>query len=170
MSTQTHATRWQTILRKLAGRPTPYWRTRLEDEQAPTPMRAAGQQIAFQLVFVFMLSLIVLLPAAYLSMLVFVAPGGLPQIIGAQLAEVCRSTGNCDIRYLLAGYAFAVDFVIVASAFLVITISRASTLDDGASDLSQDLAYIDQRIVSLRDELVMAGIITLPKEERKADD
>jgi len=166
MATQAQLKSMGAFFRRIAAS-TPYWRTRLEDEQEPAPMVGVGRQIVYQVTFVTILTMLVLLPAAYLSMLVFVTPGGLPQVIGTQLADICLATGNCDIRYLLAGYAFAVDFVIVASAFLWITIGRASRLGETTSDLEQDLAFLDARIVGLRNELVMAGIITLPAEERK---
>jgi hypothetical protein len=169
MATPTQAVRWKEIIRRLYGRATPYWRKRLEDEQEPSRVWAIGEQVIFQIIFAMFLGLLVLLPAAYIALLVFVQPGGLPQVIGSQLADVCRATGNCDIHYLLAAYAFAINFVIVASVFTVVTIGRASAYGQSPSDLEQDLAYIDERIVSLRNELVMAGIITLPAEERKDD-
>jgi hypothetical protein len=168
MATQTQATKWKSIIRRVLVRPSPYWRTRLEDEQEALalPILAAVRQVVAQILFAVLLALAVLMPTAYISMLVFVVPGGLPQIVGSQLADVCRTTGNCDIHYLLAGYAFAVNFAIVASVFLVVTIVRATSIGDNAPSTDQDLAFIDERIVGLRNELVMAGIITVPKEER----
>lgn len=163
--TQTVA-KWKSIMRRLYGRQVPYWRKRLEDEQEPAPMLAAGQQVAFQVLFAVVLAMLVLLPAAYLSVIVFVVPGGLPQVIGSQLADVCRSSGHCNFGELMAGYAFAVNFIIVAAAFLVITIGRVTTAET-ASTHEQDLAFIDARIVALRDELIASGILTVPAEERK---
>lgn len=168
MATQTQTVQnWKKVIRGLVSRPTPYWRKRLEDEQESAPIFAMGAQVVSQIVFAMILGLLVLLPTAYLSMLVFVVPGGLPQIIGSQLADVCRATGNCDVHYLLSGYVFAVNFVIVVSAFIAIGIGRVTTsVGESPSDIEQALAFVDERIVGLRNELVIAGIITVPAEER----
>lgn len=169
MATQTQAAKWRSLLRRLT-RPTPYWRQRLDDEQATEPLAEVAKQIGEQIVFLIALALVVLLPTAYLAGIVFAHPGGLPQVIGEELANTCRISGNCDFGYLMAGYAFGIVFTIVAAGFLVIMIRRAFRLFDGPSDTEQSLAALDARIVALRTELVTSGIITVPAEERKEED
>ena len=108
---------WRAFLRRWITRPTPYWRKRLEDEQDKSDWNSGFTVIVWQVFFV-MVAAVTLAAMAQLAVLVFVVPGGVPGVIGQQLADVCRATGNCEFGYLLAGYAVALH-ILAAMAILL---------------------------------------------------
>ncbi len=101
---------------------------------------------------------------AQLAVLVFVVPDGVPGVIGRQLADICVASGNCDLGYLLAGYAVALHILAAVAILIITSISRMSKLND--RDRHQaDMAFLDARFVELREELMAAGILTKTPEE-----
>jgi hypothetical protein len=164
MATQTMPKdKWRALMRRLIPRATPYWRTRLEDEQDQSEWSAGFELIVWQ-VFQLMVFAVTLSALAQLALVVFVVPDGVPGVIGRQLAEVCQATGRCDFGYLLAGYAVALHILAAAAILIITSIARMTKLNE--RDRHQtDMAFLDQRFVELREELMAAGILTKPPEE-----
>lgn len=164
---------WQAYLRPALRRL--IW-PRRKSYWADSPIDDIGEanRLGATVVSIFMLfmvqAIVILLPTAYLVQLVFVVPGGLPGVIGRQLADVCLSGGNCDFELLLAGYAFAVIFLVNSLALIVYgAASVAGWIDkDNTEDLVFALAVIDDRVCNLQNELVEAGV--LPEEAEDDDD
>jgi len=164
MATQTQAKwTWRAALRRLIPRATPYWRTRLEDEQDESEWSAGFKLIIWQVFFV-MVAAIVLAAMAQLAVLVFVVPNGVAGVIGTQLAEICKASGNCDFGYLLAGYAVALQILAAVAILIITSVSRMSKLNEPDRH-EADMAFLDRRFVELREELMAAGILTKPPEE-----
>lgn len=164
---------WQTYLRPalrrlLWPRRKSYWADSPIDD-IDEVSRMGTRFMSVVLLFVIQ-ALVILLPAAYLVQIVFVVPGGLPGIIGQQLADVCLSGGSCDFDLLLAGYAFAIVFLINALALIVYGLASAvGWIDkDNTEDVVYALAVIDDRVCNLQYELVEAGV--LPDMEEDDDD
>lgn len=154
---------WRAVLRHFIPRATPYWRTRLEDDQEESEWPVWAELLVWQVLQVGVLA-VTISAMAQLTLAVFLVPGGLPAVIGQQLGDVCRITGNCDFGYLLASYAVAVDILIGVGILLISSILRATTWK-GRDRREEDMAWLDARFVELRDELMAAGILTKPPEE-----
>src|SRR5579859_4734858 len=150
MATQTQSKwSWRAWLRRWITRPTPYWRKRLEDEQDKSEWSAGFTLIVWQVFFV-MVAAVTLAAMAQLTLLVFVVPGGVPGLIGRQLAEMCQASGNCDFGYLLAGYAVALQILAAVAILIITSISRMTKLNM-RDQHAADMAWLDKRFVELRD-------------------
>lgn len=164
MATQTMSKeKWRALMRRLIPRATPYWRTRLEDQQQESEQGAGFELVVWQ-VFQLMVFAVVLSALAQLTLIVFVVPDGVAGVIGHQLAEVCQATGRCDFGYLLAGYAVALHILAAAAILIITSITRMTKLNERDSHKA-DMAFLDTRFVELREELMAAGILTKPPEE-----
>jgi hypothetical protein len=154
-----------------------FWDVSLDDELDPslsTTAISAGIAISRNIVgIVFLMigqALLILLPMLYVVQIVFVAPGGLPGVIGRQLADVCLHGGSCDIQLLLASYAFAV----IMSVNIVGLLFHGLLSGIGYFDQSNGedevlaLAVIDDRIVTLRGELISAGVLKEKPDDEAA--
>ena len=155
------------LLQLLQPRRKSFWNVSLEDEMEP-PAGAAASVVASvwrtvvgSVMLMLGQALLILLPALYLVQLVFVVPDGLPGVIGRQLADVCLRGGSCNIQILLASYGFAVIMLINIVGLLGYSLLSATGYFDQAhaDDEVLGLAVIDQRIRTLHDELVTAGVL-----------
>lgn len=109
--------------------------------------------------------------ATFLIGPIFLSPDfmtvGLADPIGRGLAMVCTVTGRCDIQYLLAGTAVGVTILLL----LVYIINYSLQTDDDEdtvndAELAAGLSAIDERIVRLRADLVLAGVLPVSDEEK----
>jgi len=155
---------WKRAWRQVIARPA-FWRRRLADEQDERQTWNPFEQIPAQVVAILALAVFVLLPALYLTQVVFLYPGGVPALLGQQLASVCQTTGRCDFNYLMAGLAFGIIVSIVITVYLVKSFMGGWAPAHG---WEQDTAAIDSRIVHLRNDLIAAGI-PLPREAEDTD-
>jgi len=164
MATQAKAKwSWRAALRQIIPRSTPYWDTTLAETQDQRGVSTVFDFLVWQVLQV-MIFAVTISATAQLAALVFVVPGGLPGVIGGQLAGVCRATGNCDLNYLLASYAVAMQILAAVAILIITSISRLTK--QGQWDRREaDMAFLDRRFVELRDELMAAGILTKPPEE-----
>jgi hypothetical protein len=160
---------WRGLWRRLFPRPIPYWHTGM-DRETPVEVDTAidfGGHVSGVIMLGFFAAVCILTPMAYVCLIVFTYPKGFAGLIAHFLAEVCRATGNCDFGYLMAGFTFAVQILLIGFALIVIAMLPAKAepvlvVDD--DDISEH-EQLDDRIVTLREELMAAGLLTKPPEE-----
>lgn len=103
---------------------------------------------------------------------VFFTPGffqyGLADSIGRAFAAQCLASGLCDLRYLMGGAVVG-----VLSIVLLLEVVHAGTLgaeqpDDEPSneEVLDSIVSLDERIVHLRADLVLAGVLKVSPEEK----
>lgn len=145
-----------------------FWGRRLDEKIEPAGLRMWGFVQWF--LNVFLLYAVLALVLGYLSMFaaqwIFLSPGlfeyGLADPIGRGLAAVCLASGRCDLRYLLSGLVMAL--LVVALVFILLHHAlRVTDDDDGETvsegELVEGLQLLDERIVSLRADLVLGGVL-----------
>jgi len=169
--------RWRAWLRRVT-RPRPYWQRRLDDNlEPPGALDDAIGQVAgsvARILALMVVGLAVLLPASVIVRLIFFSPAflsdGLAGAIGAGLADVCASTGQCDLRYLLAGAALAVPTLTLIGLMLANAFYWRTADEDEQevteTELMDALDLLDQRIVQLRADLVLSGVVKVREEEK----
>lgn len=176
--------RWKLWLRRVA-RAKPFWRKRLGDEleaeyiasdgddgqSVLTGMMDAIYFLLFGGVFVALLIQVVIVP-------IFFSPGfweyGLAYPIAEFLGRLCASTGQCDLPSLVGGSVVGLLLVAVVAGVLLISIQSvfhappdAATVSEG--ELLDAVAGLDERLVRLRADLVLANVLPLSAEERVED-
>ncbi len=177
----TKESKWKRALRRLVGRPTPFWRKRLEDQvETPNPvsdaLSAGWDQMATATAIIIMRLVIgagVLTPLALVVQWIFKSPGfseyGLADPIGRSLAAVCLNSGRCDLPGLLAGTAFALPMLVVIAFLIAGAFYWHEPVADADEvteyELLDALGALDERIVHLRADLVLAGVLKLSPEE-----
>lgn len=170
------APKWKLFLRRLFRR-TPFWGKRLEDqEEGPDIGFGAVADSIAAVIQIFVFGAIFVLPLVVLvSGWIFFSPGffehGLADPIGRGLAQVCLVTGNCDLRYLIAGAALAVP-IVVLMAFTIQTglwYANDDEAEVSETELLDAVSLLDERIVHLRADLVLAGVLRLSPEELEED-
>ncbi len=162
--------KWRALMRRLFPRSTPYWHKGLDREE-PGDIETTvdpGLHVSRVIILGMFAAVCILTPMAYVNVIVFAYPGGFARLIAEFLAEVCRATGNCGFGYLMAGFTFALQIVLIGFALIVIAMMPGKVepyvVDDDDEDVSEH-EQLDGRIVALREELMGAGILTKPPEE-----
>jgi hypothetical protein len=173
--------KWQKMWRR-ANRRTPFWKQRLgertEGELEPAgPLAHLARWLGdiWETLFALAVGAVaVSLLAGFVIGPIFLSPDfmtiGLADPIGRGLAAVCANTGQCDPAYLLAGSAVAV-LILLLMVYVVLATMRDDLDEDNVSEgeLLSGLSALDERLVHLRADLVLAGVLPLSAEE-KADE
>lgn len=165
---------WKQWLKEWWNAPSqpPYWYRPMEREvrySERVETVGATHDVFGLIMLCFFVGFFILLPMAYINAIVFTYPGGFVGLIGGFLAEVCRVTGSCEFGSLMAGFTFAVQFLVLSFCLIVMSIrptikpeeETVEVVDDDVSEHEQ----LDDRITTLREELMGAGILTKPPEE-----
>jgi hypothetical protein len=158
------------LRRLLHGKQQSVWDVDLDDEMGEDDASWISGSIFITVILLGIAqALFILLPVAYIVQLVFVVPGGLPAVIGHQLAEVCLGGGSCDVGQLLASYGFAVIFLVNAVGLIAYGVLSGAGLFDrtNPNDVPLALGVIDERVKELHDELITAKVLPMRIE---ADD
>lgn len=170
--------KWKAVLRRaLWGRPKPFWRKRLEEQieiDDEPGLWDVGDSIFLSLLVLTMGALII----AALGMLVigplFTSPDffsvGVADPLGRWYAAVCAATGQCHLGYLLAGTVVGV--LLLTLGTLTIHASwwgQRSAEPVGLGDVVAAVGVLDERLVRLRADLVLAGHLKLSPEELAED-
>lgn len=170
-------TKWQAFWKRLSPR-IPFWKQRPEDRVDHSSER--GGSFLDDVVNIVMVVPVSAVVIAFLLQFIigpiFLSPDfltyGLADPIGRGLAGVCAATGNCNVQYLLAGSVVAV-LIFTMILVIILSPSSAEVVDDNDTiDAVLDAtAALDERIVHLRAEMVLAGLLPLTADEKAdADD
>lgn len=175
----TKVSKWQALWRR-ANRRTPFWKQRIEERtegelEPARPLDHLGRWLGdiWRTLFALVIGA---LWVSFLSVgigLIFLSPDfmtvGLADPIGRGLAAVCAATGQCNPGYLLAGTAVAV-LILTLLAYVVLVSLQDDPDEENVTDseLLSGLSALDERIMHLRADLVLAGVLPLTPEE-KAD-
>lgn len=178
--------KWKLFVRRLVfgRRPTPFWQKRLLDQVEPsTPVAHDAWNPGDNMFNAIMVLAVGALVIAALGMLVigplFLSPDfftiGIADPLGRWYGAVCLSTGNCELPYLFGGTVVAVQVLLLGLMVLHAALRGVFNPDvieapDYGAEMVQALGVIDERIVRMRADLVLAGVLKLSPEELADDE
>jgi len=154
----------------------PFWQKRPEDFEDTRPKWSWGRELARLGAAVLEGALLILVLSGVVTIFaqvagqIFYSPGflevGLAAPIGRGLAEVCQQGGSCDLATLLTSSVLGFMLFTMAGIFLHWCWRENDEQEDPVERGQASVDVLDERIVHLRADLVLAGVLKLSPEEQ----
>lgn len=162
---------WKRAWRRLT-RERPFWQKRLVEGKDPAGwIEVVGIEVV-ELFARIVITGAVLAVMAQLTAFVFYSPGvfehGLADPLARLFAQICVKEGQCDLRPLMGGAALGVTFIVAMYLLVAFATHLGESNDDEPSNdqVLEAVGTLDERIVHLRADLVLAGVLQLSPEEK----